>query len=268
MHCHVCNQEKTEFYSRRFSTAKICKDCERTQVLRRSSPEFLEYALDQALSYARRGWLVLPMNSPVVVGSSVGCSCGCGGGSRTGKHPRIRVDSSVTHFASRDEATIRQWFEWWPGTNLAIVTSPKSGVIGFDIDFSNDGDSSISEFENRLGPLREHALIAHTSNGYHMYFKHPGVDIPDFHNALPGIDIRSRDGGLVAPPSVHYSGIEYRWEDPDRKLEPLPLGAVSSLMSLLEESAGYVYTPSVPVYPTLGHPIPPGWVPGLKGNVG
>lgn len=271
MLCTKCGQDKSpeEFYLRRFVQTKLCRTCEDLNIERRRAPEFRQYALEQALFYARRGWKILPMNIPIIVGTSVHCSCGCAT-PRTGKHPRIRTDESLSYFASTNEATIRQWFRWWPNTNVAIVTSPESGIFGIDVDFSNGGNESMLEFEQRVGSLKERALIAHTSDGYHMYFKHPGVDLPDFHNALPGIDIRAREGFLLAPPSLHQSGIEYKWEEghEHRELQPLPDGAVDKLTSLLETSQGYIYTSGVLIYPGPGQPIPPGWQPGLKGNVG
>jgi hypothetical protein len=44
-----------------------------------------------------------------------------------------------------------------------------------------------------------------------LFFQHPGHDVPNRTNVLPGIDVRGDGGFVVAPPSAHASGREYTW---------------------------------------------------------
>jgi hypothetical protein len=45
----------------------------------------------------------------------------------------------------------------------------------------------------------------------------PGISVE-----LPGVDLRADDGYIVAPPSLHLSGEQYRWLDPEREVADTP----------------------------------------------
>ena len=48
--------------------------------------------------------------------------------------------------------------------------------------------------------------------GEHDFFKHPGCNVCNSAGTLgPGLDIRGDGGYVVAPPSIHTSGKEYKW---------------------------------------------------------
>jgi hypothetical protein len=115
------------------------------------------------------------------------------------------------------EQEVIKWFS--TRHNLAIVTGWQHlVVVDFD-DFQIFNDWQ----KTRDLPLTYSVL---TSRGIHCYYflKNP---INGF--ALPGIDIKAGGGYVLAPPSVHPSGIVYTALDPDT-----PILSVESLDEVLD----------------------------------
>jgi len=96
-------------------------------------------ALEAALQYAGRGWLVLPCRDKV---------------------PLVR---SGVHAATRDLATIERWWHTWPQANVAIACGARSGIAVADI----DAPSQVPEL------LDLQTLTASTpSGGRHLYCRY------------------------------------------------------------------------------------------------
>jgi hypothetical protein len=171
-----------------------------------------------ALSYAARGWAVLPVHTPLAQG---GCSCGQDCGSSAGKHPRTRHGLKE---ASRNPDRIWNWWRRWPEANVGIRTGRESGLVVLDVDVRHDGEASLETLEATYNRLPQTLTASSGGGGRHLYFRHPGGHIPN--NAqlggLPGLDVRADGGYIVAPPSLHQSGQRYRWEEPTHPLEALP----------------------------------------------
>lgn len=225
----------------------LCRGCEQLQINCRQTPGFRAGLRTAALSYAERGWQLLPLATPTLAASASGrlvpsCSCGCVG-PRAGKHPRIQKDDDPLAFATNRKSEILKWFDWWPNQNIGVVCSQESGVFGIDVDYSYDGRESLVFLEHLIGEFYDKAARSRTADGCHLYFKHPGLRIPDFHNLLPGIDIRSERSYLVAPPSLHASGVVYRWEK-ERDLQVFPVESTRKLLKLMERSEGSIYNHS------------------------
>ncbi len=105
------------------------------------------------------------------------------------------------------EAEIASWFAKWPDTNIAIITGKLSKVIVVDVD-GEKGKETARLLALSLSPM------CFTGKGYHIYYKYPdGVDISNFQcrKDLPGIDLRAEGGYVVAPPSIHANGNQYKW---------------------------------------------------------
>jgi hypothetical protein len=171
--------------------------------------------LEAALSYAARGWAVLPLHS---IKDGV-CTCAkadfC---SSPGKHP---TTINGVKDASRDAQTVGSWFSSPTPRNVGIATGTHSGVVVLDVDFRHGGESSLRVLEYISGRLPA-TLTATTGNGTHLYFVHPGHGVPNSAGTLgDGLDIRGDGGFVVAPPSVHVSGRVYSWSS-DVLLAPLP----------------------------------------------
>lgn len=112
------------------------------------------------------------------------------------------------------EEQIREWFSKMPDAKVAIVTGTISGIVVIDVDGNRGGST------DGLPPTS----YCHTGNGYHYYYRHPGVDVKTCTNIRPGIDIRGDGGYVVAPPSFHKNGKQYTWEQ-----EGLDLAALADL---------------------------------------
>lgn len=62
-----------------------------------------------------------------------------------------------------------------------------------------------------------------TAKGMHFYFQYaPGTRNFTKRPDLPGIDLRSEGGYVVAPPSLHPTGLLYDWVNSDEPLAPVP----------------------------------------------
>ena len=103
------------------------------------------------------------------------------------------------HDASVDPAQIEKWWDKWPDANVAIPTGAVSGLVVIDVD-RKDGRDGAEAYIN-LG-LPETLAINTPTGGMHAYFRHPGVEVRNRANWLPGIDIRGDGGYVIAPPSV------------------------------------------------------------------
>jgi len=164
--------------------------------------EFVDYALD----YARKGLSVFPLNARDKVPSS---------GLAWKKYQSTRPS----------EAAIRNWGLHAPDANIAIVTGEISGLFVVDCDTQEAFDS----LQER--GFDETALVQ-TGKGYHVYFAYPSFKVGNRAKVLPGVDIRGDGGYVVAPPSIHPSGVPYKWLV--EHSPPVPLAdAPDWLLSLL-----------------------------------
>jgi len=169
--------------------------------------------LESALSYARRGWKIVPLHNPTTVPAPEkgGCSCGKDDCENQGKHPRWHQKDLANGLlsATSDEAIIKRWWSRWPKANIAIVTGAVSGIVVLDID-AQEGWDYLEQNEIYLPRTRQAA----TSPGKaHIYFTHPGFEVRNFAKKIPGMDFRGDGGYVVAPPSLHRTGSTYKWNE-------------------------------------------------------
>jgi len=143
-----------------------------------------------ALDYAAHGWAVIPL--------------------RPGeKRPLIRWEE----FQQRRPTTIEvaEWFRRWSRANVGIVTGSVSHVLVLDIDPQHGGEESLARLETQHGPLPATVELTTGGEGRHLYFQHPGGAVHNRVGLMPGIDLRGDGGYVVAPPSLHPCGGQYRW---------------------------------------------------------
>ena len=170
--------------------------------------------VDFALTYAQKGWRVIPVNSI----SDGHCSCGQTTCDSPGKHPLI---SNWTQDASADPAVLRRWFDQYPAANIAILTGEGSGVFVLDVDGST-GEMSLEDLEEGHGSLAE-TLTCMTGRGRHLYFRYPGRHVKISASVLgEGLDVRGDGGSAILPPSRHVNGAVYHWQDEDRPVAEAP----------------------------------------------
>lgn len=116
------------------------------------------------------------------------------------KYPAI--DSWKPYQQERaSKETLERWFANTDNANIGVITGKVSNVVVLDID-------------NVSGIKPEHVLpdtpTVKTNRGYHYYFKHPGFDFSSF--KIMGLGEVQSDGKyVVAPPSIHPSGVKYEW---------------------------------------------------------
>lgn len=155
--------------------------------------------LEAALVYAGRGWPVIPLHG----WSLQGCTCGrrdrC---PSPAKHPHT---TNGLKDASTDPKQIREWWSKWPDANVGLVTG-----VAFDV-LDVDGPEGLASFERLTAengsPLG--GIVVETgSGGRHYLFEPQGAG--NRAGMVPGLDWRGEGGYIVAPPSIHASGRNYR----------------------------------------------------------
>lgn len=163
---------------------------------RRADGGVVTAILEAALSYAERGWRVLPVR-PLGDGSGA-----------TSKRPSLTAWQKL---AATDSATIRRWWAEMPDSGVGIATGGKSRLLVVDVDPRAGGDDALADLQAAEGPLPATVECVSGGNGRHLYFTSPTL-LGNGTGTLPkGIDIRGDGGFVVAAPTLHESGETYRW---------------------------------------------------------
>lgn len=166
-----------------------------------------------ALSYADRGWKVIPLHprskAPL------------------GKLPsgQLLVPNGKDD-ATSDLVTVFRWWRAAPAANIGIVCGA-SGFVALDVDPRSGGDEDLFELERELGELPETVRQLSGGGGEHYLFNHPGGELQG--HAWPatprtaldpkgkvrrvsGVDVKDR-GYILAEPSIHPdTRREYAWD--------------------------------------------------------
>ena len=153
--------------------------------------------LDAAIEYASKGMAVFPLRPRA-------------------KEPLTRhgVKDATTNFN-----TIESWWTKHPNANIGIACGMKSGgLLVIDLDEKPNGISgsdTLHNWERENGSLPETVRSITGKGGAHILYRIDHVEKNKV-NLLEGVDIRSDDGYIVAPPSIHPNGRPYEWEyDPE-----------------------------------------------------
>lgn len=182
---------------------------------------------EAALDYAARGWKVIQVYGMIATphGDLI-CACAAGArcGKNSGKHPRGVV--GLFERATSDLEVIAQWWDEYPESNVGLVGRDGIGVI-IDLDRLKEGETGPDGFElwQELQELHGTAPDTFTedsgSGGRHLLFAvKPDVvignslpvisDLPKASGGKVKIDVKGRQGYVVAAPSLHHSGNLYR----------------------------------------------------------
>jgi len=113
--------------------------------------------------------------------------------------------------ASTSPEQIKKWWKASPEANIAIATGIKSQVEVLDIDKKSDGFNSLRKILTDIGPLPTENVVKTGGGGYHFYFHYSGRGYTNRSNILPGVDFKTEGGYVIAPPSLHESGQNYKW---------------------------------------------------------
>lgn len=149
--------------------------------------------VDQALSYAARGWPVLSLK------------------------PGAKTPSTHNGFkdATTDRGEVKKWWSQNPNFGVGIATGGRTGLFVLDVDNKGgiDGNQSLTQLIERHGGEWPETLLVETpSGGLHYYLRGP-ASIRNSAGALgPGLDIRGTGGYVCAPPTV-IGGKSYIWRN-------------------------------------------------------
>lgn len=158
--------------------------------------------LEHALSYAKKGWHVIPcypMRGAI-------CACNRPSCVSPGKHPANQ--RGLTE-ATVDEAQIRAWWADMPDASIGVVMEP-SNLIALDLDGYHGDLEKLAVLEQTLGALPPTVTqVSGSKEGFHTIFESPGFQV---RGVIGGIVVRSKAYIIVAP-SNHKSGNNYEWHE-------------------------------------------------------
>jgi hypothetical protein len=174
---------------------------------------------ESALAYAERGIAAFPL-----WGITNGrCDCRRDCGRNAGKHPLSVLVPHGSKDATTDREQIRRWWAAYPTANIGIVLGD---IVVIDED--QPGAILSAGFELPNGP------VSRTGRGHHHLFRKNGQALLNG-NFAPGLDLKTGEAYVVAPPSMHVSGKPYEWIAghglEDVELHPIPESAERIIMA-------------------------------------
>jgi len=190
---------------------------------------------EAAAAVAASGIPVFPL-----FGITAGSVCACLKGAdcqSPGKHPRT---PNGFRDATTDLAVVREWWIKWPDSNIGVPTGTPSGLFAVDVDPRHGGDGSLQKWEQQ----RESALVTRTvgtgGGGVHHLFAYPtdGRRVRSRQGWLPGVDVRADGGYIVYPPSLHRSGLRYKFTQPVAALGAAPADLLTSVRGRRHRAQG------------------------------
>lgn len=183
---------------------------------------------DAAVRYAEAGWEIFPLaprsKLPALphahrcrghVGPPLCCSNPLHEAQHAGCRGACGVDGHGVLDATTDLAKVTAWWSAEPRRNIGGRVPP--GVLVLDVDPRHGGLDGLARIQlehlEQL-PATRTAVSGRGDGGVHLYWQHPGGDATGARLG-PGIDLKSRGGYLVLPPSIHPdTGRPYTWVDP------------------------------------------------------
>jgi hypothetical protein len=169
--------------------------------------------------YIKRGFHVFPVHG---ITADHNCTCGdpncmtpdSRGKIKAGKHPW--TPRGLLN-ASNDSDAVDFLFSPRNDANIGIVTGPISNIFVLDVD-GTEGESSLSNY-----PPLPPTLTSTTGNGFHYFFRYPPRKVYTRAGKFaPGLDVRGEGGYVVAPPSLHATGVFYQFLDDNAPIADAP----------------------------------------------
>lgn len=190
--------------------------------------------LEAAIKYSDWGFATIPLYGA----TAQGCVCGKADCNSPGKHPWT---ANGLKNASHNPEVLTTLFRHKTNANIGIVTGPISNIFVVDID-GPLGESSLQSH-----PAFPPTLSSTTGRGRHLFFRYPERKVYTRAGKFaPGLDIRGEGGYVVAPPSIHHTGIPYEWMDESTPIAPAP----DWLLDIICRDPSTNYTPSAPLPPS------------------
>ncbi|HOM82581.1 MAG TPA: DNA polymerase III subunit alpha [Armatimonadota bacterium] len=166
--------------------------------------------LDHALDYLSHGYSVIPCNPKT-------------------KKPFVKWKPYQTRLPTEGE--VCEWWRQWPNAAIGVVTGKVSRLVVLDADVDKHGANVW--LLHQCAPTER---IVKTGGGYHLWLRYPeGADfVPTLAGVMekelgPGLDVRGDGGYVIAPPSLHPSGVLYAWVQ-EGEATALPPAILESLL--------------------------------------
>jgi hypothetical protein len=161
-------------------------------------------ALTAALSYAKAGWYLVPVNPNV------------GGG----KHPGSVVGNGWPSLSSRDPQTITAWFA---GTDYGIALHcGRSGAVILDVDDPDHTPDEVALVMETAQCPYQSTRPDQPGRGHYLLLNDTGRRIGNGLGKLASPtkwgEVRGASGVIIVAPSAHPSGGRYHWQ----RTGPLP----------------------------------------------
>ena len=161
--------------------------------------------VNHALGYAKKKIAVFPIWEPC----GGACTCGNPDCGSPAKHPVEHLAPRGCLDATLNEQIIRKWWIARPNANIGILCGGEIFVV--DVDPKHGGSESLAQIEAQFGELPSSVRVRTGGDGEHIYLKTAGAAVKGRIGMRPGIDIKSKGGYVVAPPSIHISGKRYQF---------------------------------------------------------
>ncbi len=181
-------------------------------------PDMMRVALD----LAARGFTPVLLHEP---GTSNGCTCylgkECGS---PGKHPRF---DDWPNQSTRAVGIIGAMWKRFPTANVGIVCGGEDGLVVFDVD-GPTGFASLVQLESENAPLPDTMRVrtGRAEGGEHWYFRATRDQLATLRSSQsrigPKLDVKAGGGQVVAPGSLHHTGLRYAVVDRDAPIAPWP----------------------------------------------
>jgi len=183
-------------------------------------------AKDYALLYVGMGWKVFPVWG--VVDDDEGdriCACPLGAEcDRPGKHPIADVAPSGLGDATSERQKVEAWWGRYPHASIGIATGAVSGITVIDADVG-DGKPGLINLTRLFAPhggVPSTICVVTGGGGLHLYFKYNAALGTGTNVLAEAIDVRNDGGYVIAAPSHHYTGGQYKFREDRAELLPLP----------------------------------------------
>lgn len=173
-----------------------------------------ETRVETALRYAGYGWKVIPVHKLKVIDQETGrrvCDCDQGAVCASpGKHPY--QNNWTTRYYDNGPDVVDIWENVYPDANIGIVTGAVSGIWALDVDSYKGGDETMATILAQVGEIWLAGRVHQTGNGgtHHFYQLPEGEPLKSRSDVFwkdCGVDVRAKDGFVVAPNSESGYGV-------------------------------------------------------------
>lgn len=167
--------------------------------------------MEAVKEYHNLGLTVIPVCKPIVGGT--GCNIHGPGCKSPGKVPIVREWTKVYRGEKADARIIELFAQENWDLNVGILTGKDHNLYVVDIDGPEGGQSLIEE--NDMGILEPTVFVTTgRPGGYHYWYRPIESDppMPKKIGFLNKVDFIGEGGFVLAPPSLHRTGVYYRWD--------------------------------------------------------